>query len=303
MTDIPKRARDILEARSEIGPRVEIAQREPSPDGALRLVNLLQDGERVESVLIREGGRLTLCVSSQAGCALGCAFCRTGTMGLKRDLSQGEILGQILAAAAGPGGPASNLVFMGMGEPLLNPKGLMGALSVILDPDCLAFPHKRVTVSTAGVVPGIRALGAAFPKASLAVSLNAADQALRESLMPVARAHPLPALKEALLAYPLPRDRRLTVAYVLLDGVNDSLADARALSRFLSGLRSKVNLIPFNPWPGAPFGRPPDARVEAFKAFLLGKHHTAIVRKSKGSSVGGACGQLALQGALGPKAQ
>ncbi|MDR2338911.1 MAG: 23S rRNA (adenine(2503)-C(2))-methyltransferase RlmN, partial [Deltaproteobacteria bacterium] len=292
MTDISLSARALFSENAELGPIVTISRREPSQDGAVKFLNLLPDGEMVESVLIRERDRVTLCVSSQVGCALGCAFCRTGTMGLRRDLTQGEIIGQILAARKEIPDPIGNLVFMGMGEPLLNRPWLHKALSVILDPRYLAVPHKGLTVSTVGPIPGLKAFGAAFPTVPLAISLNAADQSLRESLMPVARKYPLKDLKEALLAYPLPPKRRLTIAWVLLDGVNDSLADARALSRFLGGLRAKVNLIPFNPWPGAPFGRPSEKRVLEFQELLLGKKITTIVRKSRGSQVGGACGQL-----------
>jgi 23S rRNA (adenine2503-C2)-methyltransferase len=214
-------------------------------------------------------------------------------MGFVRNLTQGEILGQITAAQSISTTPIDNLVFMGMGEPLNNLPNLKKALDIILDPKLKAFNRKQVTVSTVGIVPELKSFGESFPNVSLAISLNSADQALREKLMPIARKYPLNLLKETLLHYPLPSKRRFTIAYVLLKDVNDKKEDALALSRYLTGLRVKINLIAFNPWEGAPFERPEDVKVEEFRQVLIDKNHTAIVRKSRGSVVGAACGQLA----------
>jgi 23S rRNA (adenine2503-C2)-methyltransferase len=299
MTDMPLSARRLFAAHAEIGPKTAAAPGAPTEDGAIKIINTFPFGERAESVLISEDRRQTLCVSSQAGCALGCLFCRTGSMGLKRSLTQGEILGQILAAQKISPAPITNLVFMGMGEPLQNQENLHRALRIILDPEYLAFSHKRVTVSTVGLMPGLEKFGAEFSRASLTISLNAAAQELRDHLMPGASRLPLADLKEALKRWPLPQNRRITLAWVLLKGVNHRPEDARALTRFASGLRVKINLIPFNPWPGAPFARPADDECEEFRMRLVDKHFTALIRRSRGGGAGGACGQLALEGAQG----
>jgi 23S rRNA (adenine2503-C2)-methyltransferase len=291
MTDISLPTRNLLSERSVIGPMPKVVLKETSIDNATKLLNELSDGQRVESVLIPEEDRQTLCVSSQVGCALGCSFCRTGTMGIRRNLSMGEILGQITAAQEIS--PISNIVFMGMGEPMMNLVNLKKALEVILNPKLCAFSHKQVTVSTVGIIPELLKFGQSHPKVPIAISLNSADQGLREKLMPIAKKYPLNQLKDALLSYPLPKNRRLTIAYVLIDKVNDSKKDALSLIRFVSGLRVKINLIAFNPWEGSPFNRPTDENVEEFRNILLEKNFTAIVRKSRGSEVLGACGQLA----------
>ncbi|MBU1276981.1 MAG: 23S rRNA (adenine(2503)-C(2))-methyltransferase RlmN [Proteobacteria bacterium] len=267
---------------------------EASADGTRKLLFKLQDGLAVESVLIPEEDHSTLCVSSQVGCRMGCAFCRTATLGFKRNLRPAEIMGQVLAARrlAEPDKPLTNLVFMGMGEPLDNLPAVNLALRHILGSHGLAMSQRRVTVSTAGVVAGLPALAAASP-AALAVSLNAPSDELRSRLMPVNRRWNLAALKKALMAYPLKPTRRITFEYVLLGGVNDQPAQAVALARWLQGLRAKVNLIPFNPHPGAAFERSAPQRVEAFQGELIKRHVTAMVRKSRGVDISAACGQLA----------
>jgi 23S rRNA (adenine2503-C2)-methyltransferase len=231
------------------------------------------------------------------GCALGCLFCRTGTLGFTRDLTSGEILGQVLGARRllRPGEKLTNLVFMGMGEPLLNPEAVLRSLHILNAPDFLALGKKRISLSTAGIVPGLESLGAG-PEIGLTVSLAAPEDELRDRLMPINRRYPLAELKKALAAWPLTRGRRLTIAYVLLKGVNDGPELAVKLSRYLTGLKVKINLIPFNPWPGAPFETPDPAAVAEFQAVLIQKGHTAPVRWSKGGGVSAACGQLAAQG-------
>ena len=291
MTDIAKATRQKLEAAACLQPLkiLEVAEDEE----ARKILWELEDGHTVESVLISERDHYTLCVSSQVGCALGCRFCRTGTMGFIRNLSQGEIVGQVLGARrlAGPDRQITNLVFMGMGEPLLNRENVMKSLRIITDPDLLAMAQKRVSLSTVGVVPELPLL-AQGPDIGLTISLSAPDDELRDQIMPVNKKYPLARLKEALAAWPLNHGRRITIAYVLLKGVNDRPEQALALSRFLTGLKVKINLIPFNPWPGAPFQAPTAAAVEAFKDILAKKRYTVIVRWSKGRKVSAACGQL-----------
>ena len=295
MTDLAKNFRLKLADRARlIWPRLEASAED---NEAVKLLWRLFDGRRVESVLIRERDHLTLCLSSQVGCALGCRFCLTGTLGFTRNLTSGEILGQVLGARRliRPGEKLTNLVFMGMGEPLLNPEAVSSSLAVLNDPDFLALGKKRISLSTAGVVPGLRALSAG-PEIGLTVSLAAPEDELRGRLMPINRQYPLAELKKALAAWPLTRGRRLTIAYVLLKGVNDEPEMAARLSRFLAGLKVKINLIPFNPWPGAPFEAPGQAAVAGFQAVLIQKGHTAPVRWSKGGGLSAACGQLAAQG-------
>jgi 23S rRNA (adenine2503-C2)-methyltransferase len=297
MTDVSLSCRRMLERSCSIGPAMVPEARDSSPDGAVKTLWRLPDGLRTESVLIPDGERYTLCVSSQAGCAAGCLFCRTGAMGLGRNLTQGEILVQALRSRrAAPGGaPVTNLVFMGMGEPFHNLKNVRGALGILNDPEFMAFPRRQTTVSTIGVTPALKALTAAEMKTSLAVSLNSPFQEERDRLMPGTRTYPLSGLREAIRDLPMRKGRRITLAYVLLGCVNDTPAHAEALAVWCAGLRVKINLIPFNPWPGSPFRRPSDAAVEAFRGTLTSRNLTALTRKSYGSGVSAACGQLAGQ--------
>ena len=291
MTDIAKATRQKLEAAARIQPLKILEAVED--EEACKILWELEDGHTVESVLINERDHFTLCVSSQVGCALGCRFCRTGTLGFTRNLSQGEIVGQLLGARklAGPDRRITNLVFMGMGEPLLNRENVMKSLRIITDSDLLAVARKRISLSTVGVVPELPLL-AQGPEVGLTISLSAPDDGLRDQIMPINKKYPLPVLKEALADWPLSHGRRITIAYVLLKTVNDRPEHALALSRFLTGLKVKINLIPFNPWPGAPFEAPAAAAVEAFKDILVKKRYTVIVRWSKGRKVAAACGQL-----------
>lgn len=292
MTDIAKSARQKLAEIACIHQpqALEVAEDE----SASKILWELADGQKVESVLIRERDHLTLCLSSQVGCALGCRFCRTGTLGLSRNLSQGEILGQIIGTRKmlKEGEQLTNLVFMGMGEPLLNRENVIRSLKVITDPELMAMGKKHISLSTVGIVPELPLL-AQGPEIGLTVSLSAPNDELRDQLMPINRKYPLAALKKALAGWPLAHGRRLTIAYVLLDGVNDRPEQAAALSRLLTGLKVKINLIPFNPWPGAPFRAPAEVAVERFRQVLLAKNHTVIVRWSKGGGLSAACGQLA----------
>ncbi len=295
LTDLPLALRRKLAERFHLNPWRPVKE-QASSDGTRKFLFQLDDGLNIESVLIPERDHSTLCLSTQVGCRMGCAFCRTGRMGFGRNLTPGEILHQILHArrAAPEGLPLTNIVFMGMGEPLDNYDNLKAALGVVYDTAGLGFGHRRVTVSTAGLAPVIGRLGA-DTGAALAVSLNAAEDELRSRLMPVNRRYPLAALKAALKEYPLVRGRRITLEYVLLGGVNDSPAHARALIKFVHGLKVKVNLIAFNPTPDLPFVRPADDAVLAFQEILHAARLTAMIRRSMGTDISAACGQLAAE--------
>ncbi len=294
MTDLPKDFRAALAARAEAAwPEVE--RQTPSLDGSRKLVFRLADGARVSAVLMPDGDRLTLCLSTQVGCGYACAFCLTGTMGLERNLTAGEIVGQLLAANARlePGRRVSHLVFMGMGEPLANYPALVRALRILTDARLgLGYSPRRITVSTVGLVPGMERLAREGLGVNLAVSLHATTDEVRGRLMPVNRAFTLSVVMDAVRRYPLAPRQRIFIEYVLLDGVNDSAEDAHRLVRLLRGVRAKVNLIPFNDWEGSGFRRPPLARILAFQAVLLDAGITTTVRWSKGEDIGAACGQL-----------
>ena len=293
MSNLNKKLRDKLAQNFHIHhPQIlEVAQEEQTQ----KILWELEDKQTVESVLIRERDHLTLCLSSQVGCALGCKFCRTGTMGFHRDLSSGEILGQILGARKliSEDEHISNLVFMGMGEPLLNTDNILKSLAIICDSDLLAMGRKHISLSTVGIIPALSKLAQANLGIGLTISLSACQNELRNQLMPVNHRYPLARLKEALKSWPLPRGRRITIAYVLLKGINDHPRQAAELSHFLTGLRVKINLIPFNPWPGSPFEAPEVGQVESFKEVLVNRNHTVMIRWSKGRGVSAACGQLA----------
>jgi 23S rRNA (adenine2503-C2)-methyltransferase len=272
-----------------------------SGDGTVKWLVSFADGQRVEMVFIPDGRRGTLCVSSQVGCTLTCRFCHTGTQSLARNLTAGEIIGQVLLARDRIGDhelPAdqprrlTNIVFMGMGEPFYNYDAVAAAVRVLSDRDGLAISRRRITVSTSGVVPAIERCGRELG-VNLAISLHAARDELRERIMPLNRRFPLAELMRACREYPgLSNNRRILFAYTLLDGVNDSDDDARDLVALLVELPAKVNLIPFNPWPGAPYEASPRARVRDFQEILLGSGLAATVRETRGDDIAAACGQL-----------
>ncbi len=293
MTDISKSVREMLLEKAVIS-QLHLQDRQHSADGSEKFSFRLTDGAVIESVLIPETDHYTLCLSSQAGCAQGCRFCLTAQQGLQRNLTPAEMVNQILAVRSlTPGKPAiTNLVFMGMGEPLANFPNLVKAITIILAPWGMNFSSRRVTVSTAGLAPLIPALGQAV-RVNLAVSLNAPDDALRARLMPIGRQFPLPRLLAACRAFPLPPHRRITFSYVLLKGINDSPTQAQALARLLRGLRAKINLIAFNPHPSLPFERPTPETIQAFQDILVQAHYTTIIRESRGADICAACGQLA----------
>ena len=293
MTDIGKEIHELLLEKSFVSHLALVARRQ-SIDGSEKFSFRLADGEVIESVLIPETDHYTLCLSSQVGCAQNCRFCLTAQKGLHRNLTPAEIINQILAVrdlvAHKPA--ITNLVFMGMGEPLANFPNLIKAITIILAPWGLNFSSRRVTVSSVGLVPLIPALGKAV-RVNLAVSLNAPNDTLRRRLMPGTKKYSLHQVLEACRAFPLPPHRRLTFSYVLLKGINDSPAQARELARLLRGLRAKINLIAFNPHPNLPFQRPDPETVQIFQDILVEAHYTTLIRESRGSDISAACGQLA----------
>lgn len=300
MSDLSKSLRSALEGNAVIV-WPEIADSKVSKDGTVKLLLRLEDGELVETVLIpsesRDGKvRMTQCLSSQVGCAMGCTFCSTGAMGFTRNMTMAEILGQVLVAQDylndNPDNPLlRNLVFMGMGEPLLNLKELMRSLNTLNSEPGLSFSPRRITVSTCGIERGLREIGESG-LAYLAVSLHAPRQELRARIMPAAARWDLDSLMDSLRAYPLKARERLTFEYLLLGGVNDSLQEARELARLMARIKGKLNLIVYNPAEGAPYRAPTPEAVLAFERFLWSKHITATLRKSKGADIKAACGQL-----------
>ena len=333
LTDLPADLRNLLAAEFRIE-RPRLAATGDSGDGTAKLGVLLDDGYEVETVAIlnrRDGGGgrtgrafaprrrgeaagagenaptdLTVCVSTQVGCPLACTFCRSGTVPFARNLTAGEIAGQVMLAEAaararGAGGGRRNVVFMGMGEPLLNTDGVLASLELLTHPDGLAIPPRRITVSTVGLPEGIARLGREAPEVGLAVSLHAGDDATRDRFLPINRRHPLEAVFAALRGLAGAPRRRLTIEYVLLGGENDREADAAALvpelrSLTAAGLDLRVNLIPFNPWsdpaPGAPHRRGSERDAERFLAALAAAGLPATLRRSRGAEVLAACGQL-----------
>ena len=304
MSDLPRALRERLADEAEVrGPAV--VRDTTAADGTRKWLLDAGNGNAVESVYIPEDDRGTLCVSSQAGCALDCAFCSTGKQGFNRNLTVAEIVGQLWHAnralladgvtapwvEAGRA-PITNVVMMGMGEPLANFAEVARALRTITSDRGLGISPRRVTVSTSGLVPEIDKLGASGLKVNLAVSLNATTDAVRDRIMPVNKRYPIRELLAACRRFPLEPRRRITFEYVLLKKVNDSPEDALRLAKLLRGIKCKVNLIPFNPFPGSGFQRPDDAAVRRFQQVLLDHHYTAPVRESRGRDISAACGQL-----------
>lgn len=305
MTDISRETRAILQEHAGLY-RPEIVVVRKSKDGTVKFLLKLVDGEHIETVLIpseapkRPGDiapRMTQCISTQVGCAMACTFCSTGSMGFTRNMTMGEILGQLQAARAWLGDErpehpiVRNLVYMGMGEPLLNLRETMRSLHTLHDTRGLAFSPRRITVSTCGIQHGLRELGESN-LAYLAVSLHAPTQELRAKLMPKAARWPLEDLISALESYPLGARERITLEYLVIGGVNDGPEQARQLIRLCSRLKAKLNLIPYNPTPGSPYKPPTPAALLAFERMLWAKNITAILRKSKGQDIEAACGQL-----------
>jgi 23S rRNA (adenine2503-C2)-methyltransferase len=293
MSDISKNLRSLLDHHFCIA-RMPVRELQTADDGTRKYLFALSDGNGIETVLIPERTHYTLCVSSQVGCAQGCSFCVTGQGGLTRNLTAAEIISQVWEVRKLLPDPErlTNLVFMGMGEPLANYDNLVAAIEALTSTQWgMKIANRRVTVSTAGLVPRMADLGR-DTKVNLAVSLNAVDDETRSRLMPINRKYPIQTLVEACRRYPLPKGRRITVEYILFKDLNDSVDQARKLARLLASVKAKINLIPFNPYPGSPFGRPGERTIRAFQEVLLDKHLTSVVRYSKGLDIMAACGQL-----------
>lgn len=296
MTDIAKDIRLLLSSAFSIR-RLEKLRVETSQDSSRKYLFKLSDGNCIESVLIPEKDHQTLCISSQVGCAQGCAFCLTARHGFIRNLTAGEMIAQVRDVLKDSDTISNstrlrNIVFMGMGEPLANYRNVVAALDIIADNDSgLRFSTRRITVSTAGLVPRLSDLGNES-NVRLAVSLNAADNATRDMLMPVNRKYPLDELIEACKNYHLKPRSRITFEYVLIKGINDSQDHAERLSKLLRSVKGKINLIPFNEHQGSSFRRPDDSVILRFREILVGNNYTVIVRYSKGQDISAACGQL-----------
>ena len=297
MSNLPAALRERL-AREGCIELPRVVRRHRSLDGTVRYVLAIEEGRpaNIEAVFMPEENRQTICISTQAGCAVDCRFCLTATLGLTRNLAAGEIIGQVLVALDDNRDalkPQTNIVLMGQGEPLLNYEPVMAALRILLDPDGVAISPRHAALSTSGIIPGIERLGQEKVRPNLAISLNASSNEQRDKIMPINRKYPLEKLLDACRKYPLRPREWLLFEYVLLGGFNDSPEDARRVAKLLANLRAKVNLIPWNPGE-LPFERPDQARVEEFRRILLDKDVLAFVRDSRGQDVMAACGHLAL---------
>ena len=292
MTTLSKGLRVLFEDKARIS-HLDTIKTQVSKDGTRKYLFRLEDGDSIESVLIPERGHYTLCISSQAGCAMGCRFCLTAKGGLKRNLTASEIVDQVIQVKRSLGNPdrLTNIVYMGMGEPLANYDHVKKAHLNLISEDGMNFSRRRVTLSTCGLVPQIKRLGNEM-NVKLAVSLNAADGETRSLLMPVNKTYPLESLLRTCRTFPLPKGDRITFEYILIKGINDSDTDALNLAKLLSGIRAKINLIPLNPHDSTDMSPPSMERILRFQDILFKKYFTAIIRKSMGKDISAACGQL-----------
>lgn len=292
MSTLSRHFREKLSSLARIY-RPEIVKIQKSQDGTQKALLRLEDGLFIESVLIPGKSHWTLCISTQAGCAMGCEFCLTARQGLKRNLTPAEIVGQMIALKheTPEGAAINNIVMMGMGEPLANYANTLKSIHILTCDFGLGMSNRRITVSTCGLAPQIIQLGNDIC-INLAVSLNAPNDEIRNRLMPINKKYPLQILLDACKKYPMPGRRLLTFEYILIDGVNSSRADAAKLATLLKNQRCKLNLIVFNEYPGSPFKSPSLEDVKAFQQVLLDRHFTTMLRKSKGSDILAACGQL-----------
>ena len=286
--ELPATLREALDAAWPLG-RLRLGARQESTDGTVKYLWRLVDGEAIESVLIPEGSRRTLCISSQAGCPLRCAFCATGTMGLRRNLTAGEIAAQVREAVLEPGGTKpTNIVFMGMGEPLLNWPAVSTALTILNDPEGLAIGARHITISTVGILPGMAELAKRPEQFRLAISLHAPTSAGRLAIMPIEKKYPLAQVLTAARKF----SRRITFEYVLMDGVNDRDEDLAALAKLAKTSGALVNLLPLHPGGAGAMRRSPTRRMHGFAAALQRRGIEAVLRKSRGLDIAAACGQL-----------
>jgi 23S rRNA (adenine2503-C2)-methyltransferase len=298
MTDLSRELRASLAADFTLTTPT-LAQREISSDGTEKFLLRLADGRHIESVFIPDTPAMTFCISTQVGCAMKCAFCLTGKMGIDRNLTAGEIAGQVrlLARELGLLDTRFNIVLMGMGEPLHNYEATMKALRILADEHGFAMPGRRMTLSTVGVLPALERLATEPLMPNLAISLHSTTEEQRDRLVPINRKYGLKELLDACRRFPLKRRERITFEYVMLQDVNDTPEDARRLVRLLHGIKGKVNLLPLNEAAGIPFDRPSDERVNTFARILSEHGVTVSVRKSRGRDIRAACGQLITESA------
>ena len=293
MTNLSREHRALLSQKVYISRLIEI-KRQISSDGTEKFLFALEDDHRIESVLIPEEERLTLCISTQVGCGMGCTFCLTGKGGLIRNLKSSEIINQFLTIQKNLSGDKwiTNIVFMGMGEPLANYKNTIKAIEILTHPHGIAFSARKITLSTSGLIPQIKRLGESGLNINLAISLNASADEQRCMIMPINNRYPLPKLLDACKKYPLKKRRMLSFEYVLIRGLNDSPEDAIRVTKLLRGIRCKINLLPFNEFPGSQYKRPLEESVLKFQEVLLNHHFSVFIRKSRGADILAACGQL-----------
>lgn len=301
MTDLAKVFRQILNKEAYIS-KFDTPILEKATDGCVKFGFKLHDGHTIESVIIPEPDRNTLCISSQVGCAMGCSFCLTGTMGFIRNLTPSEIVNQVCSVRdylleqpseelIGPD-RITNVVFMGMGEPLNNLENVLDSLSILTEQKGLDLAARKITISTCGIVPKMIEL-AQFPTVNLAISLHSVRNSVRNELMPVNRKYPVEVLLDACRSLPVPRRKRIMFEYTLLEGINDSNEDAHLLAKKLSGIPCKINLLAYNKCDSLPYQSPPRHRIMDFQKILIEHHYTVFIRNSRGSDISAACGQLA----------
>ena len=296
MSNLSKSFRNLLPRHFRID-RILIVDRQQASDGTIKILQRLEDGLEIESVLLKHEDHYTICISTQVGCAMGCKFCLTAAMGLKRNLTAGEIVEQVLNLwSLLPEGEAiRNIVYMGMGEPFHNYDNTIKSLNIFLDDHGFNFSSRRITVSTSGVIPGIERFAREADKANLAISLNGVTQEARKQLMPVSRRYPLEDLIRACRNFPREARKRITFEYILMKDLTDSIESAKKLVKLLHGTKSKVNLIVFNETPQLPFQSPDENSIKLFQQYLLNHGLVATLRSSKGQGISAACGQLATQ--------
>ncbi len=299
MTTLSKTVREQLRQKFAIK-RPMIIEKQTSMDGTIKWLLQFEDGTKAETVFIPEEDRGTLCISSQVGCTLNCSFCHTGTQRLVRNLTPSELVGQILTAfdelsawpSAQAGRPVTNIVLMGMGEPLYNLDNVITALKIVMDNEGISISKRRITLSTSGIVPEIYKCGLETD-VNLAISLHAVTDDVRNILVPINKKYPIKDLLRACREYPgVSNSRRITFEYVMLKGINDSISDAKALIKLMEGIPAKINLIPFNPWPGSPYERSEKSQIEQFAKIILKAGYPSPVRTPRGDDILAACGQL-----------
>ena len=299
MTTLSKTVREQLRQKFAIK-RPMIIEKQTSMDGTIKWLLQFEDGTKAETVFIPEEDRGTLCISSQVGCTLNCSFCHTGTQRLVRNLTPSELVGQILIAfdelsawpSAQAGRPVTNIVLMGMGEPLYNLDNVITALKIVMDNEGISISKRRITLSTSGIVPEIYKCGLETD-VNLAISLHAVTDDVRNILVPINKKYPIKDLLRACREYPgVSNSRRITFEYVMLKGINDSISDAKALIKLMEGIPAKINLIPFNPWPGSPYERSEKSQIEQFAKIILKAGYPSPVRTPRGDDILAACGQL-----------